>query len=56
LPILIYFWEKKQSKWFFWQTFFYVDEYGNISDTDKIVFGGDLATRKGDMLPMNYLP
>lgn len=49
--------KKKQSKAVFLTNVFYVDEYGNNSDSDKIVFGGDLATRKlGDMLPMNYIP
>jgi hypothetical protein len=49
--------KKKQSKVVFLTNVFYVDEYGNNSDSDKIEFGGDLATRKlGDMLPMNYVP
>jgi hypothetical protein len=49
--------KKKQSKVVFLTNVFYVDEYGNNSDTSKIEFGGDLATRKlGDMLPMNYVP
>jgi hypothetical protein len=48
--------KKKQSKVVFRTNVFYVDEYGNNSDNDKIEFGGDLATRKlGDMLPMNYV-
>ncbi len=47
----------KQSKVIFLTNVFYVDEYGNNSNADKIEFGGDLATRKlGDMLPMNYVP
>lgn len=49
--------KKKQSRVIFLTNTFYVDEYGNNSDTDKIEFGGDLAARKlGDMLPMNYVP
>ncbi|MET0760590.1 MAG: carboxypeptidase-like regulatory domain-containing protein [Flavobacterium sp.] len=49
--------KKKQSQVVFLTNAFYVDEYGNNSDSDKIEFGGDLATRKlGDMLPMNYIP
>ena len=49
--------QKKQSKVNFLTNVFYVDEYGNNSENDKIEFAGDFATKKlGDMLPMNYSP
>jgi len=35
---------------------FYLDSYGNNSDTNFILFGGDMgAKRLGDMLPLDYV-
>jgi len=49
--------KKKQSKVNFLTKEFYVDEYGNITNSDKVQFGGNLGARRlGDMLPMDYIP
>nr|WP_294936198.1 carboxypeptidase-like regulatory domain-containing protein [uncultured Flavobacterium sp.] len=49
--------KKKQSKVDFLTKEFYVDQFGNITDADKIQFGGDIGTKRlGDMLPMDFIP
>lgn len=48
---------KLQSRVIFHAATFYVDDFGNNSDGDKIEFGGTLAKGKvGDLLPLNYEP
>ena len=35
----------------------HVDDYGNINQFDKIVFGGEIGKKRlGDLLPVDYLP
>ncbi|MEW5675996.1 carboxypeptidase-like regulatory domain-containing protein [Flavobacterium enshiense] len=49
--------KKKQSKVDFLIQEFYVDEFGNSTEADKIQFGGDLGKKRlGDMLPMDFVP
>lgn len=37
--------------------FINVDEFGNISEFDKVIFGGEIGKRRlGDLLPLDYLP
>ena len=46
----------EQSAVIFRTSFFYVDEFGNNTDIDKIDFTGDIAKRRiGDMLPVNFI-
>lgn len=47
--------KSRQSKVFFLTDTFYVDEYGNNSNSDEIEFNGEIGqNRLGDMLPMTY--
>ncbi|MWB96341.1 hypothetical protein GON26_18415 [Flavobacterium sp. GA093] len=49
--------KKNQSKIMFYTNEFYVDKFGNNSNSDEIRFSGYLGTRRlGDLLPSNYLP
>lgn len=49
--------KKRQSRVIFKTNSFYVDNFGNTSDRDKIVFGGDIGQQKvGNILPLNYEP
>lgn len=49
--------KKNQSKIVFNTDEFFVDEYGNNTHRDKIIFGGDLGAQKiGNMLPLNFEP
>lgn len=49
--------KKKQSKVDFLVNEFFVDNYGNTTDTDKMQFGGDIGTKRvGDLLPMDFVP
>lgn len=46
-----------QSKIVFNTEEFYVDDFGNNTHRDQIIFGGDLGTQKiGNMLPLNFEP
>ena len=45
----------RQSQVVFNINTFYVDKYGNYTDIDKIIFGGDLGeSRLGNLLPLDY--
>jgi len=47
---------KKKSKVKFSTREFYIDEYGNATHSDLILFEGDISDRKmGDMLPMDFV-
>jgi hypothetical protein len=49
--------KKNQSKIMFYTNEFYVDKFGNNSNTGEIRFSGYLGTKRlGDLLPSNYLP
>ena len=49
--------KKLQSRVIFNTVTFYVDDFGNNSDGEKIEFGGALSESKiGDLLPINYEP
>lgn len=49
--------KRNQSKIVFNTDEFYVDDYGNNTHRDQIIFGGDLGTQKiGNMLPLNFEP
>jgi uncharacterized protein YnzC (UPF0291/DUF896 family) len=49
--------KSNQSTVLFHTNRFYVDDYGNNTDNDKIEFGGKISEgRVADMLPMDYLP
>ncbi len=46
-----------QSKIVFNTEEFYVDDFGNNTHRDQIIFGGDLGAQKiGNMLPLNFEP
>lgn len=47
--------KKKQSKITFNTGIFYIDPFGNYSDTESILFAGELSkVRTADLLPLNY--
>lgn len=47
--------KKQQSKIIFETNVFYVDKFGNNSNTEQIYFVGAMSEQKvGDMLPLNY--
>lgn len=49
--------KKRQSKIVFNTDVFYVDDFGNTSHRDQIIFGGDLGAQKvGNLLPLNFEP
>jgi len=49
--------KKRQSQIQFGTKEFFVDEFGNTSHRDQIIFGGDIGTQKlGNLLPLNYQP
>lgn len=49
--------KKNQSKIMFYTNEFYVDKFGNNSNSREIRFSGYLGTQRlGDLLPLNYLP
>ncbi|WP_374539907.1 carboxypeptidase-like regulatory domain-containing protein [Flavobacterium sp.] len=49
--------KSRQSKIEFNTGEFFVDEFGNTSHRDQIIFGGDLGTQKiGSLLPLNFEP
>lgn len=49
--------KKRQSKIVFNTDVFFVDDFGNTSHRDQIIFGGDLGAQKvGNLLPLNYQP
>ncbi|MGX7668394.1 carboxypeptidase-like regulatory domain-containing protein [Flavobacterium pedocola] len=49
--------KKRQSKVDFLTNEFYVDQFGNTTEVDKIQFGGDIGSQRiGDLLPVNFVP
>lgn len=49
--------KKRQSKIVFNTDVFFVDDFGNTSHRDQIIFGGDLGAQKiGNLLPLNFEP
>lgn len=49
--------KSNQSKIVFNTEEFYVDDFGNNTHRDQIIFGGDLGAQKiGNMLPLNFEP
>jgi len=49
--------KKRQSRMIFKTETFYIDNFGNTTHRDQIVFGGDIGQQKvGNTLPLNFEP